>query len=101
MTTELISTNDKNMANGMRNASNPPLSESEIEYSNREKTYHTISHQSIMLAKQARLEQQKNGYVTVICPKCQKHPEITMTSKSERTIISCPCGYVKNIEINF
>lgn len=65
------------------------------------KIFPTISPQSIMLAKQARLEQQKNGYVTVICPKCQEHPEITTTLKGERTIVSCPCGYVKNIEINF
>lgn len=65
------------------------------------KTYHTISLQSITLTKQARLEQQKSGHVTVICPKCKRHPEITMTSRGERTIISCPCGYVKNIEINF
>lgn len=65
------------------------------------KTLPTISHQSIMLAKQARLEKQRNGYVTVVCPKCQGHPEITMTSKGERTIVSCPCGYIKSIEINF
>lgn len=63
-------------------------------------TLPTISRQSIMLAKQARLEQQKNGYVSVKCPKCNGTPEITMTLKSERTIISCPCGYIKNIEIN-
>lgn len=65
------------------------------------RTFPTISPQSIKLANQARLEQQKNGYVTVVCPKCQEHPEIRMTPKGERTIISCPCGYVKNIEINF
>lgn len=65
------------------------------------KTFPTISRQSIMLAKKARLEQQKNGYVSVICPKCQKHPEITTTSRGERTIIRCQCGYIKNIEINF
>ncbi len=61
----------------------------------------TISRQSIMLAKQARLEQQKNGYVSVKCPKCNGIPEITMTSNGERTTVSCPCGYIKNIEINF
>ena len=65
------------------------------------KSFSTISEHSILLAKQARLEKQKNGYVTVICPKCHEHPKIMMTSKGERTIISCPCGYVKNIEINF
>ena len=61
----------------------------------------TISTQSIMLANQARLEQLKNGHVSVKCPKCHEHPEITTTAKGERTIISCPCGYVRNIEINF
>ena len=65
------------------------------------RTLPTISRQSIMLAKQARLEQLKNGYVSVKCPRCNGTPEITMTSNGERTIISCPCGYVKNIEINF
>lgn len=64
------------------------------------KIFPTISPQSIMIANQARLEQQMNGYVTVVCPKCQRHPEIKMTSKGERTIISCPCGYIKNVEIN-
>lgn len=83
MTIKLISTNDKEMANGMRDTSKTPLS------------------QSSMLAHQARLEQLKNGYVTTICPKCHEHPEITMTSKGERTIIRCPCGYIKSGEINF
>ena len=64
------------------------------------RTFPAISPQSIMLANQARSEQQKDGYVTVVCPKCLRHPEIMMTSKGERTVITCPCGYVKNIEIN-
>jgi phage FluMu protein Com len=61
---------------------------------------HTISPQSIALANQVRLEQLKNGYVSVKCPKCHEHLEIRTTPKGERTIISCPCGYVRNIEIN-
>ena len=61
----------------------------------------TISPQSIMLAKQARLEQQRDGYIRTVCPKCGKHPKITITLGGERTIISCPCGYIKNGEINF
>lgn len=64
------------------------------------KTFPTISHQSIMLAKQAMLEQQKNGYISITCPKCQEHPEITTTLKGERTTIQCKCGFIKNIEIN-
>jgi len=67
----------------------------------KKKTFPTISQQSIMLAKKARLEKQKTGHMTVVCPKCHEHPEITMTSRGERTIISCSCGYIKNIEINF
>ena len=65
------------------------------------KTFPVISRQSIMLAKQARLEKQKNGYVSVVCPKCQEHPKITTTLRGERTIIKCKCGYIKNAEINF
>lgn len=65
------------------------------------KAFPTISQESIMLAKQARLEKMKIGCVKVTCPKCQEHPEISSTSKGERTIIRCKCGYVKNIEINF
>lgn len=65
------------------------------------KTFPTASRESSMLAHQARLEQLKNGYVTTICPKCHEHPEITMTSKGERTFIRCPCGYIKSGEINF
>lgn len=70
-----------------------------VNYINKNTSY-TISQESIMLANQARTELLKNGYVSVICPKCQEHPKITMTSRGERTIISCACGYVKNIEIN-
>jgi hypothetical protein len=65
------------------------------------KTAQTISPQSIMLAKQARLEYLRTGQIITICPKCHEHPEITMTPRGERTIISCPCRYVNNIEINF
>lgn len=65
------------------------------------KTFPIASHQSILLAKQARQEQQKSGYVSVICPKCQEHPKITMTSRGERTIIKCACGYIRTAEINF
>ncbi len=60
-----------------------------------------ISPQSIMLAKQARREQRENGCVTVVCPKCGKHPEIVTTLGGERTIVSCECGFVYDGEINF
>lgn len=67
----------------------------------KKKTFPVISLESITLAKQARLEQQTKGYIEVKCPRCQEHPEISMSSKGERTIISCKCRYVRNAEINF
>lgn len=39
------------------------------------KTFPEISRQSIMLAKQARMEQQEKGHITVICPKMSKAPK--------------------------
>ena len=65
------------------------------------KAFPTISQESIMLAKQARLEKMKIGCVKVTCPKCQEHPRIFTTSKGERTIIECKCRYIQNAEINF
>ena len=59
-----------------------------------------ISQESIMLAKKARKEKIETGQITVKCPKCQKIPEITMSSRGERTTISCSCGYIFNEEIN-
>ena len=56
--------------------------------------------ESIMLAKQAKREQMQNGYVTGVCPKCKKHPIVTMSSRGERTTVSCECGYVFDGEIN-
>ena len=38
---------------------------------------------------------------TVICPKCNQSPVIKYTPNRERTLITCPCGYVHEIEINF
>lgn len=57
--------------------------------------------QSIMLAKQARREQREKGCVTVVCPKCGMSLEIMTTSRGERTIVSCKCGYVYEGVINF
>lgn len=67
----------------------------------KKETYPTISPQSISLANQARREWLETGEVKVICPKCHEHPEITMTSRGERTTISCKCRYISNCEINF
>ncbi|MGN0485071.1 MAG: hypothetical protein ACI4HI_16120 [Lachnospiraceae bacterium] len=59
-----------------------------------------ISQKSILLAKQARKEHLRDGYISLTCPKCHEHPVIRTTSKGERMIISCECGYIKDIEIN-
>lgn len=64
------------------------------------KTSHSISQQSLLLAKQARMEMMENGCITVICPKCQEHPKITTTLRGERTIVICRCGYIINVDIN-
>lgn len=66
-----------------------------------QKTDYAVFKQSIMLANQARLEKQENGKVSVICPKCQDHPKITISSHGERTTIRCKCGFVRSGEINF
>ena len=58
------------------------------------------SHLSGLLTKQAMRERQTKGYVSVKCPKCNGVLEITMTPRGERTIISCPCRYIKSAEIN-
>ena len=54
-----------------------------------------------MLAKKAKKELRQMGFTNIRCPKCDGTPEITMTSKGERTIVSCDCGYVHDVEINF
>ena len=72
-----------------------------MDTQNEKRTLPTISQESIMLANQARLEQQRDGYVSVKCPKCNGTPKITTTPGGERTTISCPCGYIINGEINF
>lgn len=58
------------------------------------------SPQSIILAKKAQQEWNVAGKIQVLCPKCKKAPEITMTTKGERTTVSCECGYIYNCEIN-
>ncbi len=54
-----------------------------------------------MLAKKAKKEIRQMGFTNIRCPKCGGSPEITMTSRGERTIVSCNCGYVHDVEINF
>lgn len=58
------------------------------------------SNNPIMLAKRARIEIIQTGHTNIRCPKCDTPPEITMTPRGERTIVSCDCGYVHNVEIN-
>lgn len=59
-----------------------------------------VTDQGLTLAKQARLEKLKTGNISVVCPKCKENPKISSTPNSERTIISCSCGFIRNIEIN-
>ena len=54
-----------------------------------------------LLAKIAKKELRETGITDIICPKCGESPEITMTERGERTIVSYPCGYVHDVEINF
>ena len=54
-----------------------------------------------MLAKKAKKEIREMGYTEIKCPKCGCSPELTITSKGERTIVACACGYVHDIDINF
>ena len=54
-----------------------------------------------MLAKQARRELRMTGKTSVRCPKCGGAPEMSMTAGGERTIFSCSCGYVHDVDINF
>lgn len=58
-----------------------------------------IPQQSISLAKQALWEKQEQGFVSVVCPKCHQHPEVTTTPRGERTTVLCKCGFVKGGEI--
>lgn len=60
-----------------------------------------ISNSPSMLAKEAKKNIKMMGYTNIRCPKCGTSPEIMMTSKGERTIVSCNCGFVHDVEINF
>lgn len=53
-----------------------------------------------MLAKQARKELRITGQTRVVCPKCNKSPEMATTAGGERTTIECECGYIFLGEIN-
>lgn len=64
------------------------------------KTLHTVSPQSHMLAKKARRELLEVGTTTVLCPRCEEYPEIITTLRGERTIVSCGCGFVYDVEMN-
>ena len=53
------------------------------------------------LATQAIKELRLVGHTNVVCPKCKTTPKITTTLGGERTTISCHCGYIIDVEINF
>ena len=46
------------------------------------------------LVNQAKREYDRNGYVTVLCPKCHKPPVVTITPGGERRYVKCECGYL-------
>ena len=54
-----------------------------------------------MLAKQAKKEIRQLGITSVTCPKCKTSPEIIITERGERTIVTCKCGYIHDVDINF
>ncbi len=53
------------------------------------------------LAKTAKREIRSAGFTEVICPKCGSHPRITETLRGEITIVTCHCGYVHDIDMDF
>lgn len=55
--------------------------------------YQVPSPQSVMLARQALIEWERNGTVSVICPKCQKHPEVTTIVNYPPLIEVGACNY--------
>ena len=65
-----------------------------------EKSQDKLSNPNI-LAKKAKKDINQMGYTNIICPICNVSPKITRTTKGERTIVSCECGYIHDIEINF
>ena len=64
-------------------------------------TFVPIDPKAREIVKQARLEQEKNGCVTVVCPKCHKQPVVTTTPGGERRYVNCECGYLHDGEIFF
>lgn len=58
-----------------------------------------ISTDGVALAKQAVREFQKLGYVDLICPKCHKHPAVSITP--ERLSVRCECGFVMMVKSIF
>ena len=60
-----------------------------------------ISNSPNMLARLAKREIRQMGYTNVRCPKCGTAPKVKMTSRGERTIVTCECRYVHDVEINF
>ena len=69
-----------------------------------EKTTNETSHEDLenprMLAKKAKREIMENGTTSIKCPKCDKYPTLSYTPRKERTILSCECRYVHDVDIN-
>lgn len=54
---------------------------------------------SNMLTQEAAEEMLETGKVTVICPKCQKHPQVVIQGKYQnRILVRCKCGFLRMAE---
>lgn len=61
-----------------------------------------MDNQATKLARQAVREMEEYGYVLVVCPKCKKNPDVSITKRGviwERMSVSCECRYVSAGEI--
>lgn len=72
-----------------------------LKWKSERKTLHQVTPRSNMLAKQVKKEILLTGATKIVCPMCGQIPELTVTPRGERTMVSCKCGFVYDCEINF
>lgn len=65
-----------------------------------ENIFPDILEESRILVKKALLEIRTMGNTTVLCPLCKEVPELESTVGGERTVISCRCKYLYDVEMN-
>ena len=53
------------------------------------------------LAKLAKKQIRQTGETDVRCPKCGTKPILMVTPHGERTIVTCDCGFIADVDINF